>query len=324
MRASLRALLTGVIEYAGMFPPVSLPLDESIRNYLRYCTDSDSWMLGRFICPVARLAEVEPFLTEVNPGTLLPIAALGTAGKTRQEWLDNLRRDQRAIRAFRHQHPGRVTVDVLEMKLPGDFPTDAPGVAEALAAGVLAEPDSAADPTFFFEPSFALPSKEMAALIVALAPHRHRVGLKLRCGGAEPAAYPTPADVASIIEQCHRGRLPLKFTAGLHHPIRHFNKAANVTMHGFINVFCAALFTWSYDLSRESAKRGIIETIVADEDPTHFVFADDSIRWQDHHLTAKPDVLAATVGMFRRQVVSFGSCSFDEPRDDLRKLGWLN
>ena len=46
MNASLRALLTGVVDYAGLFPPARLPLDEAIRNYARYRQGSDAWMLG--------------------------------------------------------------------------------------------------------------------------------------------------------------------------------------------------------------------------------------------------------------------------------------
>ena len=57
MNASLRALLSGVVDYAGLFPPAGLPLDQAIRNYARYRQGSDAWMLGRFVIPAARLAE---------------------------------------------------------------------------------------------------------------------------------------------------------------------------------------------------------------------------------------------------------------------------
>ena len=33
MRASLRALLSEIVDYAGLFPPAGLPLDKAIRNY---------------------------------------------------------------------------------------------------------------------------------------------------------------------------------------------------------------------------------------------------------------------------------------------------
>ena len=71
---SLQALLQGVIDYAGLFPPASLSLDESIRNYARYLREPDRWMLGRFICPAARLSELPPYLDELfAEGEPLPI-----------------------------------------------------------------------------------------------------------------------------------------------------------------------------------------------------------------------------------------------------------
>src|SRR5436190_14801765 len=78
MRASLRTLLAGIVDYAGLFPPAALLLDESIRNYARYLRDPDRWMLGRFICPAARLHELLAYLPKLfASGEALSISALG-------------------------------------------------------------------------------------------------------------------------------------------------------------------------------------------------------------------------------------------------------
>src|SRR5262245_34827395 len=94
MFASVRALLTGVVDYAGLFPPAPLPLDQALANYLRYRTEEDSWMLGRFICPAARLAELSafrgPILGQAQP---LTISALGRGGKDAPAFLDGVRAD---------------------------------------------------------------------------------------------------------------------------------------------------------------------------------------------------------------------------------------
>jgi hypothetical protein len=138
-------------------------------------------------------------------------------------------------------------------------------------------------------------------------------GLKLRCGGLEPSAFPSPEQVAFVITACRDALVPLKFTAGLHHPLRHYDEGVKTKMHGFLNVFGAGVLAHRHRLDEEQ-----VRAIIADEDPTHFVFDDDCFRWKDY---------AATVGEIRlaRQlaVTSFGSCSFDEPRDDLRTLGLL-
>src|SRR5262245_34835462 len=122
MQASLRALLSGVIDYAGMFPPASLPLDEAIRNYLRYRKEAESWMLGRFICPASRLHELTPHLAGLGAsGQPLAISGLGKGGSTVPEIMDNLTRERDGIQAFRERHHGQAVVDVLEVPVPAEL-----------------------------------------------------------------------------------------------------------------------------------------------------------------------------------------------------------
>ncbi len=105
MNASLRALLTGIVDYAGLFPPAKLPLDQAIRNYARYRKYPDAWMLGRFICPAARLAELTPFVEELfNVEMPLSVSALGRGGNARSEFHAGLDADLRDVAAFRKRH----------------------------------------------------------------------------------------------------------------------------------------------------------------------------------------------------------------------------
>src|ERR1700681_4097871 len=53
------ALLRDLIDYAGLFPPASLAMAPSVANYDAYSRSEWSWILGRFIVPVARLSEFE-------------------------------------------------------------------------------------------------------------------------------------------------------------------------------------------------------------------------------------------------------------------------
>src|SRR5688500_17829356 len=119
MKASLRALLTNVIDYAGLFPPAELPLDESIRNYARYRDEPEAWMLGRFICPAARLTELQPYAADLfTIASPLNVSALGRGGKTADEFLAGFERDIESIVEFKRRCGARATVDVLELKLP--------------------------------------------------------------------------------------------------------------------------------------------------------------------------------------------------------------
>jgi hypothetical protein len=105
--------------------------------------------------------------------------------------------------------------------------------------------------------------------------------------------------------------VPLKFTAGLHHPLPRCDAEAGA-MHGFVNVFTAGVLAHA-----GRADPGRLEAVLRDADPSHFRFRDDGLQWGG--LLASTDEIASARGF----VTSLGSCSFDEPRDDLRALGWL-
>jgi hypothetical protein len=55
---SAKALFARLIDYAGLFPPAALSMEEALRNYDAYRRGEHAWMLGRFIVPVAKIAEV--------------------------------------------------------------------------------------------------------------------------------------------------------------------------------------------------------------------------------------------------------------------------
>jgi hypothetical protein len=74
-------------------------------------------------------------------------------------------------------------------------------------------------------------------------------------------------------------------------------------MHGFINLFMAAAIP-------DRAE----EVLVSNE----FSFDKHGAHWCDVHLT-RDDVAF----MRRSLAISFGSCSFEEPVNDLKELGWL-
>ena len=55
--SALRALLSEVVDYAGLFPPAALPLPAVIKNYEEYVPSENNWMLARLILPADRLSE---------------------------------------------------------------------------------------------------------------------------------------------------------------------------------------------------------------------------------------------------------------------------
>lgn len=56
---TLRVLMNGLIDYAGLFPPAALDMATAVRNYAAYRAGEYAWMLGRFVLPAARKVEVD-------------------------------------------------------------------------------------------------------------------------------------------------------------------------------------------------------------------------------------------------------------------------
>lgn len=319
MFASLRALLSGVIDYAGLFPPAQLSLDQSIRNYARYRREPENWMLGRFICPAVRLAELVPYLDELfQDGARLTCSALGRGATDGVEFKSALRKDLEYIAAFRQEAAGRAVVDVIEAKGAEVFNSWWALAVYRHTGDLQIEPLTPYAETHIehdWRTSIGSVITSVAALRVMFSRDHGgpaTCGFKLRCGGLHASSFPMSELIAYTIRMCCRVGAPLKFTAGLHHPIRHFDCTLQTHVHGFINLFAAGVLGHARRLNEEQ-----LRAIIEDEDPKDFVFEDEGFRWKDWHATTE-EIVAA-----RCNVVSFGSCSFDEPRKDLRKLGWL-
>jgi hypothetical protein len=316
MLAGLRALLSQVIDYAGLFPPASLPLDQAFANYLRYRQGAESWLLARFVCPAARLPELQPLVAALDPATPpIPLAVLGRGGTSVHDFLTGLTEDLDQMMSFHHYFGGRTVLDALEVRLPAELlHPDREEDLDALVSGphaVLLERGSELNTFFEIAPGPDWRAG-LATLLRSLTGAFGTPGFKLRCGGTTAVAFPPPEDVAFALTACRDAQVPLKFTAGLHHPVRRFDAGVQATMHGFLNVFGAAVLAHARGLDQVQ-----LLPILLDEEPADFRFDADGFRWRDQHASL------AEMEAARRLVVSFGSCSFDEPCQDLRGLGLL-
>jgi hypothetical protein len=317
MVAGLRALLAGVIDYAGLFPPASLPLEQAFANYIRYRQSSDSWMLGRFVCPAARLPELRPLVAALDPKTgLIPLTVLGQGGKALRDFVAVVCGDLKQMLTFRQECGGHASIEVLDLRLPNEFaePERMKDLRSLLPGprAVLRKEGLSLEATFFEIDSGSDWRDRLDLLVRTLNEANGQLGFKLRCGGQTAAAFPSAEDVAFAITACRESQVPLKFTAGLHHPHRHFDASVQTTMHGFLNVFGAAVLAHAHCFDRNQ-----LQTILLDEQPSNFHFSEDGFQWRDQHATV------VQIEAARRYVVSFGSCSFDEPVADLHRLGLL-
>lgn len=292
---SVRSLLAGAIDYAGLFPPAGLSMPEAVINYATYRNSNYNWMLGRFVVTAARLDEfyesARDFSSRDGGNEWHVAVVIG----------DDPVRTISHVKEFNKEHTG-VICDVLEIK------ADSRGTIENAAASV------GPDMTAYFE--LAL-DQDLPDMISTVAIQGQRA--KIRTGGITPDAFPKTEDIVRFVKACLAANVPFKATAGLHHPIRCFRPltydegSPTGTMHGFLNLFMMTGF------AVQGYRAGLLEDVMEDEFDEVFKFDDKAAIWRDEYsLNLWQIERLRQIG-----IQSFGSCSFDEPVADLQKLGIL-
>ncbi|HWY51257.1 MAG TPA: hypothetical protein VNW72_07215 [Chthoniobacterales bacterium] len=300
--ASVRALLVRSIDYAGMFPPCDLELEPALKNQAQYVRAPDSWMLSTFVLPVTKFSDAAAFVSQFDKQHPLRISALGAKAENAKDFLSELKNAAEIIRSFQKQHLDLVSVVQLEMLAPPDV--DLAKLNEA--AGLLAD--------LKLQTFWETPAESAAQTIALLARAKQPAfGYKLRTGGVTVDAFPNSVQIARAILGSTKHHVPIKFTAGLHHPIRQFRDEVKTEMHGFLNVLGAGVLSAEHHWDEAQT----IE-MLEDQRSSSFEFHDTVFAWRDWEITL--DRIKAR----RKFVTSFGSCSFDEPREDLRGLDLLS
>jgi hypothetical protein len=299
--ASLRALLTRSIDYAGMFPPCNLGLEEALKNYAQYVRSNDSWMLAAFVLPVAKFSDAKALVSQFDKHHPLRIAALGAKTENANDFLAELKNVAETIRSFQREYVDLVAIVQLEMFLPQDVDLARLNEVAALLADLKLQ--------MFWETPAESAEQTIALLARATQP---AFGYKLRTGGVTAEAFPGSVQIARALLASTKHHVPIKFTAGLHHPVRQFRDEVKGEMHGFLNVLGAGVLSAEHHWGENQ----MIE-MLEDQHPNSFQFEDTVFAWRDWEVTI--DRIKAR----RKFVTSFGSCSFDEPREDLRALNFL-
>jgi hypothetical protein len=295
MKSALRTLLNGVIDYAGLFPPAKLDLAPALENYLRYIHGPEKWIVSRFVCPVGRLSYLAQELAEHPEEPFIPVAVIGSASTNRHEWEHALGHDAPLMNAFLEESDGHAEIQTYEIRVPDiehleQYANDLKGFN---------------DVDVFVELPWGPQTTEGLALLAETT----WLGAKGRTGGLEASAYPTPKQLAGFLQQCSQLDLSFKLTAGLHHPFPQDDETNGARMFGFVNVLTALTLLRERDLIIPE-----IMAVLQDDDPKGFKF-EDGVNWRDY------DASTAAIEEARELLVSFGSCSVEEPLADLAKAG---
>lgn len=283
---AIRALMTGLVDYAGLFPPASLDMFSAVGKYREYLAGEDRWALGRFVVPAGRLKEFSAAFNDVCCGErerAWPLSVLGSGDAASDDAaMDSLAR-------------GAVSIDCVEMK--ANSAAQAERLLQDFGTGTTAYIEFPAAGTSEFLPLLA----------------RFGARAKIRTGGVTAGAFPSSETLAQFLLSCARAKIAFKATAGLHHAVRgsyrltYERESARAVMHGFVNVFLAATLAY-----RGEDAQAVVATL-EEKEASAFLFDEESVRWRKFH--AGVDEIEA---VRRRFAISYGSCSFSEPVEEAR------
>jgi hypothetical protein len=175
-------------------------------------------------------------------------------------------------------------------------------VHSQLASAAAGQP-ALAQGNALFEPGWAAFDQDPAGITESLA--GAGVSLKLRTGGLSATDFPTERRLASSIFAAHHAGIAFKCTAGLHRAVRHRDERTGFEHHGFLNVL------WAAAVAADDGSVADIARSLAEQDASNVASTITSL-----------DAVATRPAraLFR----SFGSCSIDEPLEDVRAHGLID
>jgi hypothetical protein len=240
-------------------------------------------MLGAFVVPVARIAELAAALPESGSSSW-PVSVLAPS-----------------LDALPKSHDGRLHIRALEI---------APQEPKTILAGGGGPLEGA---QVFHE----VPLDDcMEARLDAIG----RVGAasKVRTGGVVSDAFPAAPRLADFLGACAERGLAFKATAGLHHAthgryaLTYERGSPFTSMYGFLDLALVATLL----RARRVATRDAVDLLRGCGGGV--VHEAKGFRWCGHRMSF--DEIAETRSTF---FLSFGSCSFEEPVADLKRMGLL-
>ncbi len=312
-----QALLEGLIDYAGLFPPAECEMEAAIRNFASYRDEQDHWMLGRFICSANSLNEFRDTFAqqpqqrepkqqaqqrEDEPWRLTVVAS----GQT----LANVAADMAAIEHFNtecRKDNLPAIADCYEIRCP---------TREDVIAFAAEIPREL---TTYIE--LPLADSEVTDRFIAEVSGAGRRA-KIRMGGVTAGAFPDATAVVGFLQSCITHNVVAKATAGLHHPIggvyrlTYDEQADAGGMFGFLNLFLTAAILAS-GATTDTALALLLEpdTAKLEINPRQISWRRGNEEWTfDNALLSR---------VRQTLLVSFGSCSFLEPVSESRALRLL-
>lgn len=303
------ALLGGVIDYAGTFPPAALPLDQALKKASQFRRQAHCpWLLGRITLNISDIKKITPeFLYENgSQGENIPFTALSSVTPD-SDFLETLKKIEWDIRELQHweermgESSAHSRVIAYETRLPQECEiTEILNRFRSLTQGVLPIYVECALEDEQWKTHLEKTTHSIRQWMDDQPKPLPRVGIKIRTGGK---SIPTLEKMASVVELCARHHLRFKATQGLHEAFTHENQL------GFINLFASFVLAQATG----TQKFGTSTLLNCLQSPK-FEFQKSSLKWNEFEISC------SEIEKTRRVLAySFGSCSLDEPDESLSK-----
>jgi len=317
---SINTFIDGIIDYAGLFPPANLNLFDSLSNYLNYIKTNKYNLLSSFVLPINLIDDFIPTLEKIGTDySKLDISFVATKPNDAINFIDSIKSDMDKINSLVNKND-KIYAKAIEITLPiksdiGENKDDFEKLYNTISM-VSKLVNNEKLQVYYEVPNsknwIEITKNTIKLLAEYNSSNQNNISYKIRCGGVKPEMTPPNENVIAAIMTCTKYNVSLKATAGLHHPFRHFNDELGGVMHGFVNIFVAIILSKNMNLRTE-----LMLELLNDENPINFEWNDNGLTWQNHFISIEDIKESKDI------ISSFGSCSFDEPIDDLKELNIL-
>ncbi len=293
----LETLLAGLFDYAGMFPPAALALDDALRESAGLPASlRRPWLLGADLVVTVETARTLLSM-DLRPFGFMRPLRLALLATEKPESVDDV------ISSFlssEKQEGVPHAVSSIELKVPSE---DASSLVEPFDRLTVRH-----NIPFFLEPDLSQANwaATLTETTTLLSRCTSAAGLKCRLTG--PTGIDADRLAGAVVAVCD-AKLPFKVTGGLHHPF--FNPKRADSKGGFINVAAAVMLRRA--LGDQISKESIIG-LLENEDAKALSF-DESLNYGALVVESNQLSVIKSSAPF-----SIGSCSLREPDDDLHKL----
>ena len=318
---SLDIFMHELLDYAGLFPPAKLTLQESLLNYSSYTKHIQKNWLGKFILPSNKIAEcIEIMLDQKifkSNNAFLKFSIILNSCEKFNDFNKIIDNDLKSIYQLKSTFNKHINIDSIEFFPPKEvFQPNNLSLFRNMLSFVNDKLLNAKEIKFkYIEIPFSENINEYIEFISEFNLRQKEIKfcIKLRTGGVTPQQIPSAFHIAQAIRLSAEKQIPIKATAGLHVPVPNDNPEVGSRLHGFFNIFSCLMLCYKKLLTISE-----MENILVNYSYSDFKFTEEGFTVGNKFL---PN--AEMTHLRNSFIKSFGTCSFLEPIEHLQENNFL-